>query len=136
MKIGESKKSDAEFDNRAEAALDEDTQSTTDVESTANEESVNHRFLVKTFKVPTVCDFCNHLMIGVVKQGMQCESKTGFQYRFVFFQFFLISNQQIQSAKSLVIGDVLIRFLKSATNKVVLKIMRKIKTPKTVMKQS
>ncbi len=102
MKIGESKKSDSlikkrSFDNRAEAALDEDTQSTTDVESTANEESVNHRFLVKTFKVPTVCDFCNHLMIGVVKQGMQCESKTGFQFRFVFlfFQLFFISNQQI-----------------------------------------
>ncbi|VDO96943.1 unnamed protein product [Soboliphyme baturini] len=31
-----------------------------------------HTFVVHTYKKPTVCKYCNNLLVGIVKQGLQC----------------------------------------------------------------
>lgn len=34
-----------------------------------------HEFVVRSFDMPTRCDHCSSVMIGLVRQGMVCKSK-------------------------------------------------------------
>ena len=36
---------------------------------------MQHHFLMSTFPLPDKCEYCNQLMIGVIRQGVQCHSK-------------------------------------------------------------
>ena len=38
-----------------------------------------HHFTIKTFSVPTKCQHCTSVMIGLVRQGMVCDSKSQLQ---------------------------------------------------------
>ena len=39
-----------------------------------------HEFVVRSFEVPTRCDHCSSVMIGLVRQGMVCKSKEFIDY--------------------------------------------------------
>ena len=39
----------------------------------ANRLKIPHTFVVHTYTKPTKCHFCNKLLVGVFKQGLQCK---------------------------------------------------------------
>merc|ERR1711971_1457423 len=39
----------------------------------ANRPKIPHTFVLHTFTKPTKCHFCNKLLVGVIKQGVQCK---------------------------------------------------------------
>lgn len=56
-----------------------------------------HEFVVRSFEVPTRCDHCSSVMIGLVRQGMVCKSKE-FQCRLYYtycILFFINVNMHI-----------------------------------------
>ena len=39
----------------------------------ANRLKIPHTFVLHTYTKPTKCHFCNKLLVGVIKQGVQCK---------------------------------------------------------------
>lgn len=47
---------------------------------------VMHKLHVTTYLTPTYCDYCSQLLIGLIKQGLKCESLCPFLDLFFYFK--------------------------------------------------
>ncbi|GJQ77807.1 putative protein serine threonine kinase [Trypoxylus dichotomus] len=69
----ESEEGDIE-DNRASIASSKSNLSELSIHEAHSPKHKAHQFLVRTFSTPTKCSHCTSLMVGLMRQGMVCET--------------------------------------------------------------
>lgn len=58
--------------------------------NTINFNDAMHKLNVTNYLTPTYCDYCSQLLIGLIKQGLKCQSKNVLEKNLFFISFYFL----------------------------------------------
>lgn len=69
-----SKPLETDLDSDLDSTPDESSASSTNKTGTLSQQKQQHSFIIRTFVAPLKCNHCTSLMVGLIRQGLVCES--------------------------------------------------------------